>query len=133
MTHVKFQTAHPAQQFFNRINNAGFATQHPAVNIVSNKDGLRIEIAAPGVAKEDFQVKVEKNVLTVSAQKETTPDENTKIHRLEFAFNRFERSFRLPENIDVESIKASYNNGILELALAYKPELKPVAKTIEVA
>jgi len=135
MSLVKFQQA-PNQSIFNDFwNNAtpSFANQ-PAVNILETADGFRIELAAPGLSKEDFNLKVEKDVLTISAKKESKQEEeNTTYRRREFGLMSFERSFRLPETIDTEGVKAVFNKGILVVELIKKPEHHPVAKTIEVA
>ncbi|MCC6413248.1 MAG: Hsp20/alpha crystallin family protein [Saprospiraceae bacterium] len=135
MSLVKFQPA-PFQSVFNDFFNAStptFANQ-PAVNILETAHGFRIELAAPGLPKEAFSLKVEKNILTISAKQETSQEENnTTYRRREFGFMSFERSFRLPETIDTEAVKAAFNNGILSVELTKKPEHQPVVKTIEVA
>lgn len=106
----------------------------PAVNISESADAFTIDVAAPGMEKSDFDLKIEKDTLTVSAKKEVeNAEEGTTWKRREFSFQSFERSFVLPETVDAEGIKASYTNGILSLALPKKPEAKPLVKSIEVA
>lgn len=135
MSLVKFQPA-PFQSIFNDFLNTAvpaFASQ-PAVNILETSNGFRIELAAPGLPKEAFQLKVEKDVLTISAKQETGQEtEKPAYRRREFGFTSFERAFRLPETIDTETVKASFSNGILSVELTRKPEHQPVVKTIEVA
>lgn len=135
MTLVKFQPA-PFQSNLNDFRNASspaFMSQ-PAVNILETTNGFCIELAAPGLAKEAFSLKVEKYILTISAKQENKKEEETTtFRRREFGFISFERSFRLPETIDTEAMKATFNNGILSVELTKKPEHQPVVKTIEVA
>lgn len=116
------------------VGRDNFAASRPAVNIVENKDGFALELAAPGLTRDDFNVSVEKNTLTISASKETEQDEEGKYRRREFSYFSFKRSFHLPESIDANNISAKYENGVLSLQLAKKEEAKekPV-RTIEIA
>jgi HSP20 family protein len=103
----------------------------PAVNIKENADNFELEIAAPGLIKEDFKVKVEKNILTISAEK----DHNAAGYvKQEFGYHNFQRSFELGERINQEDISARYENGVLHLTLAKKEEAKQKpAKKIAIA
>ena len=123
--------------FFNRgINKVvgGDAVKtNPLVNISEDADGFLIELAAPGLAKEDLKVDVDKNLLTIKAEKEVTKEgdnkteENTtnKYTRKEFSFASFKRSFTLPESVDKSKVSASYENGILKVSVPKKEEAKP--------
>jgi HSP20 family protein len=107
----------------------------PAVNIRESDTAFEIEVAAPGLQKEDFRLEVENDVLKISAQKETKSEqkvEDGKYHRREFAFTSFQRSFTLPKHVEVDKIGAVYTDGVLKVALP-KPEAKVKAtKTIEI-
>jgi HSP20 family protein len=107
----------------------------PAVNIAENEGGFRIELAAPGLKKEDLKLNLERNVLTISAQKEVVAEQNTeKYTRKEFSFNSFNRSFTLPQSVDIEQIGAVYENGVLNVTLPKKEEAKTKEpRLIEVA
>lgn len=135
MTLVRFQPALSKgllSDFWNLPFDGAVAAQ-PVVNILETAEGFRLEVAAPGLAKEDFQITVEKNLLTIAAQKESAKvEESIKVHRREFAFGAFERSFRLPENLDTDNVAATFNNGILYVNLVKKPETKPAVKTIAI-
>ena len=97
----------------------------PAVNIVENKDDYRIEVAAPGLNKEDFKVNLENNVLTVSSEKEEKREDNDeRIMRREFSYASFERSFTLPVTVDADKIKATHKDGILQITIPKKEEAK---------
>ena len=95
------------------------------VNISETKDAYQLEVAAPGMDKNNFNVNVEKNILTVSGEKkEQVKDENEKQIRREFSYRSFKRSFTLDETIDAEKIEAKYLNGVLTLNLPKKEVVK---------
>lgn len=105
----------------------------PAVNILEHDGGFRLEVAAPGLKKEDFKINLENNVLTISAQKEQKNEETTeKYTRKEFSFNSFRRTFTLPNSIDGEKIGAAYTDGVLSIELPKKEEAKKTPRTIEI-
>lgn len=96
----------------------------PAVNVKETETAFELALAAPGLKKEDLNVRVLKNQLTISYKSENKTEENTeKFTRQEFSTSQFERSFRLPKNVDAEQIKASYTDGILTVELP-KVEVK---------
>lgn len=104
----------------------------PAVNVMDTEKFYVIEVAAPGLKKEDFKLKIEDGVLTISAEKKIEKEEKDKNYtRKEFSFSSFTRSFVLPEDIKEDNIKAHYENGILKLDLV-KKEIK-VSKAKEIA
>jgi HSP20 family protein len=126
-------------EFFNRslsdIVGSDFTFTQPSVNIVENDDFFDVEVAAPGLKKEDFNVEVNKNNLTISARKEEEKEETTegKVTRSEFNYSSFTRSFYLPETVDADKITATYHEGILRLQLPKKEEAKVKApKTINI-
>jgi HSP20 family protein len=97
----------------------------PAVNIIENKDDYRIEVAAPGLTKEDFRINLENNVLTVSSEKEEKREEkDEKIMRKEFSYCSFYRSFTLPVTVNSEKIKATHKDGILQVVIPKKDEAR---------
>jgi len=97
----------------------------PAVNIVEGKDDFRIEVAAPGLDKNDFKINVENNVLTISAEMEDKQEEkNEHFMRREFNYSSFSRSFTLPESMDTEKISAKHKDGILHVVIPKKEEAK---------
>lgn len=88
----------------------------PAVNISETDKSYEIEMAAPGLKKEDFHVKVENGILTISTEKKSEKESKDKNYtRKEFNYTSFFRSFTLPENVKEDSIKATYDNGVLKL------------------
>ena len=97
----------------------------PSVNITENTDSFLLDIAAPGLEKDDFNINLEENTLTISAERsseEKTKDEE--VVRREFNYTSFQRSFRLPTTVDADKINASYNKGVLRLTIPKKEEAK---------
>lgn len=107
---------------------------NPAVNIKENDESFKIEVAAPGLKKEDFNVELDQNVLTISFEQKgekEEKDEKEKFTRREFSYSSFKRSFTIPENVvNAEEINAQYNDGILSLHLPKKEEAKVQAKRL---
>lgn len=105
----------------------------PSVNIIENATTYRLEIAAPGVEKEDFKINIEKDQLVVAVEKKTENEkkEDERFVRREFSYKAFRRTFRLPENINIEAINARYENGILYLDLP-KSEPQNLVKNISI-
>jgi HSP20 family protein len=106
----------------------------PAVNIKENEKDFEIELAAPGLNKKDFKISVANGMMTISSEKEEkTEEEKENYTRREFSYRSFRRSFRLPENVDENKIKASYQNGVLMLKVAKSvPGPVKTTKVIEV-
>ena len=101
----------------------------PSVNIVETDTAFEVAVAAPGKTRKDFNVELDDHVLTVSS--ETTKKDESKtaqFTRREFAYDSFQRSFRLPETIDTSGINAKYDNGILTIALPKLQEAIPEPK-----
>ncbi|MEO8147016.1 MAG: Hsp20/alpha crystallin family protein [Bacteroidia bacterium] len=97
----------------------------PGVNITEENDKFTVALAAPGLSKEDFKISIEKEVLTISAEKkEETSEVKPHYSRKEFSYTNFKRSFNLPETVNTEDVKASYENGVLALNIPKKSEAK---------
>jgi HSP20 family protein len=105
----------------------------PAVNICETQDHYLIEMAAPGLNKEDFNVKLDKNLLTVSVeQKKENTTQDKQYNKREFSYSSFVRSFALPDSADDAQIEASYVNGMLNIHVAKKDEAKQIVRQIEI-
>jgi len=97
----------------------------PAANIVELNDSFMLEIAAPGLKKDDFKIHLENSVLTISAELEDEKKEEGKNYtRKEFYYGSFSRSFTLPKTINLEDIKADYLEGILKVTMPKLQEAK---------
>ncbi|MER3317689.1 MAG: Hsp20/alpha crystallin family protein [Allomuricauda sp.] len=110
-------------------------TSVPAVNIKDNTESFELELAVPGMKKDDFTVEIDNDVLTISSEVETVNEENKENYtRKEFSFTSFKRAFTLPETVDGSKIDAKYEDGILKLTLPKKQEALPKPKRlIEIA
>lgn len=102
----------------------------PAVNIKETENEYRLEVAAPGLEKEDFNIEVKDGILKLSASRKTEAEEkNEKFTRKEFGFQSFERNFALPKNaIRLEDIQANYEQGILKVSLPKQETKETVTK-----
>lgn len=106
----------------------------PPVNITDKGNSYLVELLVPGYAKSDFKVKLEENILTISAeQKLSETTEGSKMLRKEFSLKAFKRSFTLDDKMDTENISAKYENGLLQLTLPKKEEVKPEVKDISIS
>lgn len=100
----------------------------PAVNIVENKEDYMVSLAVPGMKKEDFNIDVEGNMLTISSEKEESKEEKEdKYTRKEYNYSSFSRSFTLPDEVNKEKIEAKYEDGVLKLMLPKREEAKKLA------
>lgn len=101
----------------------------PAVNILETDDEFKIEVAAPGMKKEDFKIEIDKSMLTISTEKEEKnekTDDKECYTCKEFNYQSFRRSFTVPEEkVNSEQIKAKYEDGILRVSLPKREEIKP--------
>ena len=103
-------------------------TTLPAVNVKEKDEAFEIEVAAPGMNKEDFKVNFENNVLTISSEKqeEKKEEEKGRYTRREFSYQSFQRSFTVPQElVEGEKISAKYCDGLLCINLPKKEEVKP--------
>jgi len=114
-------------------NYSSTNTSLPAINIKENDDEFGIEVAAPGMKKEDFSINYDNGRLTVSSEKKNEKVDE-KYNRREFSYQSFCRSFKVADNvIDNQKIKAKYEDGILYITLPKREEIKPKpAKEIEI-
>lgn len=125
----------PEFQILNRSGLAATSPSLPKVNIKEGEDGYLLELAVPGMAKENFKIKLDQEVLSISSEKKEEATEDTKEYRRqEFTYHAFERRFNLPEDVDSEKISANYVNGVLSVEIPKREEAKPKPpKAIEIA
>jgi HSP20 family protein len=107
----------------------------PPVNIRENENSFMVELMAPGMRKEDFNIELDNELLTISSEIKTENNqEEGKYTKREFTFSSFRRSFTLPETVKEDDINASYQDGILKITLPKKEEALPKPKRlIEIA
>lgn len=102
-------------------------TNVPAVNIAETNDEYKLEIAAPGLSKDDIKINIEDHRLVISSEKtEEKEDKQANYYRREFNYSGFKRSFALPEHeVDEDKIDAKYENGVLSVVIPKREEAKP--------
>ena len=148
MTLVKFSNGNKSQSLspiFNDVFESFFNTDSfvsdrlisrvPAVNIAETENEYHIELAVPGMKKEDFKVSLDKNVLSISAETKFESEEtreDKRYNRREYSYNSFVRTFTLPESADHSNISAEYTDGILKVAVAKKEEAKIQSREISI-
>jgi HSP20 family protein len=120
------------REYFHPANNSikSNYTFRPKVNILESDKYFRLEIAAPGLNKEDFRVEVEDGHLHIALERRTDLAEGEKVHRGEFMSYRFERTFPLGDRINADSIEAAYEAGLLKITLPKTEKARP--RTIDV-
>ena len=118
-------------------NFAGTDSTLPAVNIREDDNEFHLEVAAPGMKKDDFKVNYDNGRLTISSEHKSEEEkkEGENVMRREFSYQSFQRSFSVAENVvDAEKIKASYKDGILHISMPKREEVKPKpAKEIRIS
>ncbi|WP_158798028.1 Hsp20/alpha crystallin family protein [Pedobacter sp. L105] len=120
--------------FSDALNKNYTINKVPGVNILESEKDYTVELAAPGLVKEDFQINLKKDTLSVWAEKKTEDTAVQKNYsRKEFDYLSFARSFVLPETVDAEKIAAEYVNGILTITIGKKENLEPESKEIKVS
>jgi len=100
----------------------------PSANILRNESAYVIEMAVPGLGKEDIKIEVINNELVVSAV-EATQESKTNFVRHEFDYKKFKRTFRLHKNANADAMTASFNQGILTIVV---PDREPETRKIEI-
>src|SRR5918912_2183786 len=104
---------------------------NPSVDIYENKDQIVLEAELPGMNREDFDLTVENNVITLRGERRfEKKDDSDNYHRVERSYGSFTRSFTLPQTVSAEDAKAEYRNGVLRVTLPKREEVK--ARRIEV-
>jgi HSP20 family protein len=124
----------PWNDWFDTGFNGGSALSVPAANIKETKDDYVVSLAVPGMKKDDFNIDVEGNMITISCEKEEKKEEkDAKYTRKEYNYSSFSRSFTLPDEISKEKIDARYEDGLLKLFLPKKEEAKKTAISKHIA
>ena len=116
----------PWNEWFDNSSSAlGRTLNMPAVNITETKEEFKLAFAVPGMKKDDFDVNVDGNMLTVSCEKKESKEEKEHQYtRKEYNYSSFSRSFSLPDEVSKDNIHASYTDGVLYLQLPKKEEAK---------
>jgi HSP20 family protein len=131
MTLIKWHNRNPLSDMVNNFFDNdlsdffGKRVCDPAANILENPDSFVLDIAVPGLKKDDFKINLDNSILTISVEMEDQKSEEGKNYtRKEFYYGSFSRSFTLPKTIDMDKIKADYEDGILKVMLPKKEEAR---------
>ena len=111
-------------EFFNddlRMNLINSNHSVPSVNSIECDDSFEIDLAVPGMKKDDFTIQLNDKVLVISSENTNSVD-NSNMRLNEFNYSSFQRSFRVPETVELDKIKANYKNGILKIKLPKKKD-----------
>lgn len=114
----------------------GLRNSLPAVNLSEDDKSFKVEVVAPGFAKEAFKLRVHEDVLTVSAEtssEKTTEGTGNEYSRREYSSSSFTRSFKLPENVQDDAINAKYENGILYITIPKAEKETKATKEIQIS
>lgn len=123
----------PWNNWFDNDSMWGRTLNVPAVNITEHDGEYKVSLAAPGMKKDDFKIDVDGNLLTISSEKEEKKEEkDKKFTRKEYNYSSFSRSFTLPDEIIKDKIEAKYEDGVLNISLPRKEEVKKLSKHIAV-
>jgi HSP20 family protein len=122
------------ESFFNdSFLSDRMVTRVPAANISETPDEYHIELAAPGLKKDDFKINIDHQVLNISVEQRSENTENSKkYNKREYSYSSFVRSFTLPDSADDSRIEASYTDGVLKINVPKKEEAKSVTRQIEI-
>lgn len=105
----------------------------PAVNISESQDHFHIELAAPGLKKEDFKLNLDRHQLNISVEQSSeSKGQEKNYNKREYCYTSFVRSFTLPESADHNQIQAGYTDGVLKIDIAKKEEAKSIVRQIEI-
>lgn len=96
----------------------------PSINVIEDNDSFRMEVAAPGLSREDLKIDLENDTLTLSSSITQEKASDEVILRREFCYDNFERSFVIPDSVDSSKIGATHENGIFRIVLPKKEEAK---------
>jgi len=124
--------------FFDNIFSDSFIsdrliTRVPAVNVAETEKSFKIELAAPGLQKSDFKINVDKDLITIAAEKKEETDVEEKLYsKKEFNYTSFTRSFSLPDTVNYNDIEAEYVDGVLQVTLGKKEDAIVAKRLIEV-
>ena len=124
----------PWNEWFDNGGSLERALTVPAVNITENKNGYQVSLAAPGMEKNDFNIDVEGNMITISSEKEDNLEEkDSRYTRREYSYSSFSRSFHLPDEVNQDKIEATYTDGVLNVMLPKKEEAKKAERSKQIS
>ncbi len=123
--------ARPSGQESESLSSGSFI---PAVDIYEDAQHVALKLEIPGIRQEDLDIRVENQTLSVRGERKFEAEEKEEnFHRIERRFGSFVRSFTLPQTVDTDTVKASYENGVLKISISKKAEAKPKQIKVELS
>lgn len=123
------------ENFFNGdadLQLSGEAFFRPSVDVIENEKGFEVDVAVPGIKKDEIKLDISNNELMISGERKSKREEsNEKYHLGEIRYGKFSRTFRLPENVDKEKIEAKFEDGILKVYIPKSAEAQPLSIQIK--
>jgi HSP20 family protein len=124
-------------QEYNRTQSEGDAVATaafvPPVDVYEDEQRIVLKLEVPGMQESDFDIQMENNLLTVRGERKFEKEEKEEnFHRIERRYGSFYRSFTVPNTVNAESIKASYDAGVLKIELEKRAEAKPKQIKVQV-
>lgn len=120
------------ERLLNGEGQSAAAQWIPPMDVAETQDELICHLEVPGMTREDLEIRIEENVITISGEKRQTQQvEKDGLRHVERRFGRFERSMTVPANVDAERAQARYDNGILTVTLPKTEKSKPRRVSIE--
>lgn len=122
-------------EFFNSVNEEQKEVFDftPAVNTREGKEAYHIDVDLPGMSKDDVEISVDKNILTISGKREVKNEvKEQDYYKIESSYGKFSRSFTLPEKVDIENIRAASQDGVFEIIIPKLKVIKDSVKKIEI-
>jgi len=130
MTTIRWNTAPYAAELLSNLleNNLSNASRNcescPAYNLLESENGWEIQMAIPGITKEETNIELKNKLLTIAFEKKSESNPTEKFLRKEFGISPFRKSFQIPKEADEEKIEAKYNNGILLISIPKREQEK---------
>ena len=112
--------------FYDTLEDSSVNRFLPNANILETEKYYEVHVAAPGLKKEDFNINLEDGKLIISGERNNMEAEGVTVHRQEIMYGSFSRVFQLPEDVDLNKISATYNEGILQIEIP--KDVKKVVK-----
>ena len=119
--------------FFGKSTEQREGMWSPAIDVAETKDDIIVTAEVPGLNKDDINISIQENVLTLRGEKKQSKEQKDEnLHRVERIYGSFQRSFTLPTLVDFTKVSAAYKDGVLRIVLPKKEEVKPKEISISI-
>ena len=140
MTLIKFEPLREFESLSNRLErifndfSGDFSNQfHPRIDISEDEKNIYVDVEVPGIKKEDMQLSLQDNILTISGEKKSeTKEKNKNFYRSERSYGSFQRSFTLPADVNRDKTEAKFEDGILKITVEKSQPKQVSERTIQI-